>query len=436
MKLKLLNLFFCVSLMAHAQFWTEKATGFTDASRGINQIVITGPTNVWATAYDGSGGGANVQELTKSNDGGETWTAMTINLGVGTGGLGISNLFALDDNTAWIAAFPNTAFDIGGIWKTVDGGATWSKQASALYNNSASFTNIVYFWDANNGFCQGDPTNGYFEIYTTTDGGNNWTRVPSSGIPAPLTGEYGYVRQIEVVNDRLWYTTNKGRIYRSDDKGHTFTVYQSPLSDFGSATESGNLSFWDENNGLLVSANGQIYKTTNGGTSWTVAGSVDSSNSDVECIEGTSDAIITANDGGSPATSSNYYSTDNGNTWTLIDNTQRIELESGHGLVFAGGFNTDATTGGIFKYTGDVLSNQENTLTSFNAYPNPFNDVLKIDAIDSISKVEIFNLLGQVVLTETPNVSNAEINTANLTSGSYIAKITVNNSTETIKLIK
>ena len=40
-----------------------------------------------------------------------------------------------------------------------------------------AFPNVVYFWDENIGFAQGDPVDGEYELYTTVDGGENWIEV-------------------------------------------------------------------------------------------------------------------------------------------------------------------------------------------------------------------------------------------------------------------
>ena len=130
---------------------------------------------------------------------------------------------ALDANTAWLVAYPNAAGQTGGIWITSNGGTSWTRQNSATYNAAASFTNVVHFWDANVGFCQGDPINGDFELYTTTNGGATWTAVPGVNIPDPTNGnEFGYVGQIEVVGDNVWYSTSLGRLYHSTDRGLTW----------------------------------------------------------------------------------------------------------------------------------------------------------------------------------------------------------------------
>lgn len=323
--------------------WIEQATGFSTASRGINYISIADANTVWATAYDGSGGGSNIQAFTKTTNGGTTWTAFnTIN--IGNTALGISMIHAYDASTAWLAAYPNSTGQYGGIWKTTNGGTTWTKQTTASFNNAASFTNVVYFWDANIGFCQGDPINSEFELYTTTNGGTTWTLVPGANIPAPLTGEYGYTRQIEVVGDNVWFTTNKGRIYHSTDKGYNWSVYQSPISDFGSATSSGNISFKNSTTGLLVNQASSVWQTTDGGANWTPVTTTGSVYTQGLCwIEGT-DIVFSTGTGSS-------YSEDGGIAWNPIDTEQHTAVEFiNQSTGWSGFFNVSATEKGIWKW--------------------------------------------------------------------------------------
>jgi photosystem II stability/assembly factor-like uncharacterized protein len=108
----------------------------------------------------------------RTTNGGTNWTVSTITGATGSTGSSIS---ALDANTAWIAT-------TGGIFKTTDGGLTWVQQLTALPSNA------IHFFDSNNGVCVADPNAGYWAIYTTTNGGTNWTRVPSANIPSPLSG--------------------------------------------------------------------------------------------------------------------------------------------------------------------------------------------------------------------------------------------------------
>ncbi len=321
--------------------WIGQASGFAVQSRGINYISIVDANVIWATAYDGTGGTASIRQYTKTTNGGTTWTPGTANLGSTT--LEISMIHAFDANTAWLAAFPNTT-GTGGIWKTTDGGTSWIRQSTATFNNAASFTNVVYFWDANNGFCMGDPINSEFECYTTTNGGTTWTLVPGANLPAPLSGEYGYTRQIEVVGNVVWFTTNKGRIYRSPDRGLNWVVYQSPLTDFG-GTVRGNLSFKDANNGLIVSNTSVVYRSTNGGSTWTqvtITGTVKTSG--LCWVEGTDIIFSTGTDGSS-------FSQDGGTTWNPIDTEQHVAVEfKTSSLGWSGWFNTSSTADGIWKW--------------------------------------------------------------------------------------
>ncbi len=344
--------------------WIVQNSSFSAASRGINWISIVDANTVWATAYDGSGGGANVQQFTKTTNGGTTWTQGNVN--VGNTLLGISHVHALDANTAWAAVYPTGAGQTGGIWKTTNGGASWTRQNTATFNNAASFTNVVHFWDANEGFCQGDPISGEFELYRTTNGGTNWTAIGGGNIPNPQAGEYGYTRQIEVVGNSVWYTTNRGRIYHSTNRGATWVVYQSPLVDFGGAGQSGNLSFTDANNGIIIESSGLVYKSTNGGANWTLTATTGSVFVNGLCwIEGTNTVFST---GANPAGSS--YSTDGGITWNIIDTQQHLYCEfTTPSIGWSGWFNNATTPSieGMWKW-----NNTSGLLTSdFSSTPNP-----------------------------------------------------------------
>ncbi|MFT6244160.1 MAG: PKD repeat protein [Crocinitomicaceae bacterium] len=331
--------------------WIEQVSGFTTASVGINYISIVDPNVVWATGYDGSGGAANLQTFTKTTDGGLNWTPGTID--VQDAGLGISMLSGANSTTAWLAAYPTAGGQTGGVWKTTNGGTSWTRQNTATFNNAASFTNVVHFWDANSGFCQGDPISGDFELYTTTNGGTTWTQVPGGNIPNPTNGnEFGYTRQIDVIGDNVWFSTSLGRIYHSADKGLTWNVFNTPVADFGGAVTAGtsaNFSFSSATDGLIVDNAGTVYRTTNGGTSWTTVTTTGSVYTNGLCfIEGTNTAFTT---GAGAGVSGSSYSTDGGTTWNIIDTEQHLYCElSTPSIGWSGWFNVDNTTAGMWKW--------------------------------------------------------------------------------------
>ena len=101
-------------------------------------------------------------------------------------------IYGLNANTAWACFYNAVAGSGGGIWKTTDGGGTWTQQGLGSIFDANSFPNVVHFWDDSVGFAMGDPNPGtQYEIYTTTDGGTTWTRTPALNIPASIAGEFG-----------------------------------------------------------------------------------------------------------------------------------------------------------------------------------------------------------------------------------------------------
>ena len=434
MKKLLLSFFFLSVVSANAQFWTEKSTGFTTVSRGLGSISIVDASTVWASAIDGSAGASTtVKEVTRSVDGGNTWTASTVSLGAGTAGLGIGSISAVSSTIAWISANPGTG-GIGGVWKTINSGTSYTKQTTAAFS-AASFTNFVNFWDANNGIAQGDPESGYFEVWTTTNGGTNWTRVPSANIPLPLsTNEFGYTNNYAVSGNTIWFGTSLGRLYRSIDKGLNWTVSQSPVTDFGSTAASGAYSFSSTTNGLLVSSLGNIYSTADGGTTFTQISTTGFFTGDITYVPGTTTAYVSTGGTGSS------YTLNSGLTWTNIDNTQHTTVAFLNDSVgFTGGFTTSPTAGGVSKYTGTVLLNEAFKSIKFAAFPNPVSNVLTISNNDNIllTDVNITDINGRTVkILKVNNLSEVQMNVSELTAGVYFMNITTDSGKAVKKFIK
>ena len=442
MKKLLLSILLVISLSSNAQFWTEKATGFTTSERGLSNISIVDSNVIWANAFDNTiplNRKYDVKEFTLSLDGGNTWASRSIGLGIDNALLGVSSITAISATTAWVSVYRESG-GFGGIWKTIDGGTNWTKQPTALFNTAASYSNFVYFWDANNGIAQGDPDGNEFEIYTTMDGGLNWIRVPAANIPdADLSGlgEAGYFNRYSVSGNTIWFGTDKGRIFKSTDKGSTWTVNTVPSPSIDFALD--RFTFSDANKGLLMTYNPvKLFKTIDGGNTWNeVAKTGNVYNTDIAYIPGTSTVVSASS--ANPKGSS--FSTDDGVTWTTIDGIPQgplAFLNSSFG--FSGGFTTNATTGGIFKFTGIPLKasgfDLQNQIT---AYPNPTNGILNINSkTSSIKEASVYDLLGRNVHSiKFPALNNVTLDLKSIQTGAYILKVTSDSgTTETVKIMK
>lgn len=445
MKKSLLFLSLIASISAANAQWTSQATGFSTASRGLSQVTALDANTVWALAYDGSGLGANVQEFTKTTDGGTTWTAGVVDMGDPV--LEINNISPVNGTTAWVSALV-PADGNGFVFKSSDSGATWEQQLSeGFVTSGASFLNGVYFWNANVGIAYGDPTGaglGEFEIYRTTDGGVTWTQIAAATLPNPLSGEYGYNSTPTAVGNTLWFPTNKGRLFRTDDQGATWVAYQAPLTDFGAAlpANSGSVDFSTTTNGCLLKTSGTVavpvytfYTTTNGGQTWSAGSTFTGTRRILTYVPGTN--IIVGTSQAAPVGTS--VSTNNGATWTDVESAAQrgasafIDVNTG----WTAGFNTDEITDGIFKLTGQLGVDNAQPVAKFTVYPNPASSVVTISTPDvESSKVSVTDISGKVVMTRSLNGIENTVDISSLSTGAYFFEISANSKKEVVKIIK
>lgn len=439
-KTLLLSAFLAVSGAMNAQWtFTPQNTNFFNASEGVTDIVALDANTAWALGYDGTSAAQVYQDFTRTTDGGTTWENGSIPLGNSV--LAPTNISAVNGTTAWVGAVAN-GFG-GGVWKTSDGGVLWTQQNATAYTSAESFFNVVHFFNENTGITQGDPVNGVFELYRTTNGGSTWT--PITTAPAPALEEYGYNGGNVGVGNTFWFVTNQGKLYRTNDQGVTWTKHNTPISDFSGENTGGSIYFANSNDGILLERVGPartptgyiLHKTNNGGTSWQAGAAFTAPYRNFAFIPGTT--TLVANVSTSTATTQmTSYSNDMGTTWTVIDQgTQRTGLafaNVNHG--WAGGFTDADGLGGIFKITGSLGIN-ENNKAKVSVYPNPANDVVNIKGA-SINKVVAFDILGKQVVNQEFSAQNeVSVNVSSLRTGMYVLQVTNDlGATETIKFAK
>lgn len=72
----------------------------------------------------------------------------------------------------------------------------------------------------------------------------------------------------------------------------------------------------------------------------------------------------------------------------------------------------------------------------FSYYPNPTRGELNVSAAKNISKVELFNLLGQKVQSNTVNANQKQLDMTNLQNGVYLMEVTIENNKQSFKIVK
>ena len=245
--------------------WTEQSSGLPEGYV-VAVIHAVNANVVWGIGWNASGPS---QHVVRTTDGGTTWGSSTI--APASTDFNVGGIFAFDDLRAWVAMLNTRSLSVsGGLYATTDGGATWQKDAVA-FTTSGGAGCFVHFFDSDDGVAVGNPTDGYFEIYITSNGGTSWSRVPKESVPAPYSqpeilqaGEYAATANC------LWFPTypmqGTGRSIRTTDRGRTWSAHVFPQTagDWWAPV----LAFQDDSVGLGQASHAGVMKTTDGGTTW------------------------------------------------------------------------------------------------------------------------------------------------------------------------
>ncbi len=452
-KLLLMTALIAGTLGVNAQMaWHVQNSKFATASRGINDFAVVDSNVVWAVAYDGSGGGATIRDYTKTTDGGATWKPARVATGIAAS-YGLANISAIDKDTAYASVYPTAAAAAQGVYKTIDGGTTWTKVSAGTFTAGSSFINVVHFFDAKNGVALGDPAGGYFEAYTTNNCGLTWTRVPQANIPyTPITDEYGTVGYYGTFDSTIIYPTNFGNILVSKDMGYTWTSATTSLSNVAN-TSIPSITATDKNNFYAImnnldSASSTIIFSIDGGTTWnssgldTVGGLFYLNN--IEYVPGTASTMfLTAANATGGIVGSAY--TEDGVNWINIDAIQHTacqfsDLNNG----WSGGFNQSATVGGIFKWgsvrTPGGVGMNANKVENFQVYPNPSNGTFYVRAnVTGSSSIKVMDVTGRVVFSKeypTQSLLLTSFDLSNQAQGVYMVEVREGSNISVQKIVK
>jgi len=437
MKIIIALLSICLSFNTSfvAQVWDTQNANFPLPLSGLS-IVAVDELVAWTTGYeqDSNYYGTDLNyAISKTIDGGESWQPVTTpawEQGY------LSSIYARNSAEAWLTYLDYTNGNL--VYKTTDGGDNWE----IVFDGVGVFINFIYMWDANEGIILGDPDSLGLEAYTTTDGGNSWTR--NLNIPFAPEDEGIYGDNYKVIGNQIWFATSSGRIFHSVDRGHAWEVWDQPATDFYpwlmDVNDAGDTylicSEYDSTG--FVSAH-QLFRTRNNGQSWDDV-TMSENNihlNDIEAIPGSGVLVGAFEKSDNLGVMYTRISNDDGETWIEVDTQSLISYLDFYNpqVGFASerhySFHSHPTI--VNRYIGSPLTGLLRNTPLLNLEvaisPNPTSDKVTI-TMTSDENEDYWILLNSMSgnLIEKTNLSNVStfthtIDLRELASGVYTVTI-------------
>ena len=315
--------------------WNNISDGFFDTpSIGAIEVALNDPNIVYVgTGSDGlrsniiSGKG-----VYKSIDAGKTWDHIGL---AKAGQIGAVEIDPTNSNIVWVAAIGDAfkANEERGIYKTIDGGATWEKMLHI--SNTTGFAdlellpgnpNVVYAaaWKAQRTpwtiISGGENKEG--GIYKSVNGGKDWIKL-ETGLPKGLIGKIDLA--VSAVDSSILYAVieapgDEGGVYKSVDQGKTFVQTSSNKGLVNRPFYYTNIELDPTNPDIVYSNANPLLKSTDGGKNWTMMAVPHGDNHDIWINPNNPDLLIQCNDGGA------NVSHNGGKTWSSQFNQPTAEI--------------------------------------------------------------------------------------------------------------
>ncbi len=312
--------------------WSNISDGqITVGSMGDMDVANSDPNIIYVgTGSDGYRSNVSIGKgVWKSADAGKTWKHVGLKE---VGNIGGVRVHPSNPDVAFVAAIgdPFRPTNARGIYRTTDGGATWAR---TLYVSDSTGAVDVEFhpgdpntlyaamwraerkpWTIISGAMEGG-------IYKSTDGGATWTKL-GNGLPNGLVGKANIA--VSRANPSRVYVLIEAKpgmgLYRSDDAGASFTMVsnnpQLSTRSFYYTTITA-----DPTNADVVYAGAEGYfKSTDGGRSWQTMRTPHGDNHDLWINPTNGQIMIQANDGGV------NVSLNGGRTWSTQYNQPTAEI--------------------------------------------------------------------------------------------------------------
>jgi photosystem II stability/assembly factor-like uncharacterized protein len=316
------------------------------------------------------------------------------------------------------------------LYKTINGGKTWNEVYDFTKESTHFMASDIVFTTEKVGYMvayiSGPPGGSY--IYKTTNGGNNWSI--SGSFPSIMT-----LQSIDFFNAENGIAVGlNGQIIKTTDAGTTWTVQQTnSFGTFLSVYLINNIGYTSG----YASSGSEIIKTTDGGKTWLQQATNGTGNSALRTVFfPTEDIGYAAGENGKIV-----YTIDGGTSWQVSEPTIPETFFSSYFITpkigFIGGTNgtlLKTTNGGIGGITVGVpvIKDLKDHLEDIRVSPNPVNRFLSIKNIPNDQYVlTVTNMEGNKLLVKKVEIGGSfELELKGFSNGNYF--LTLQNSKERI----
>jgi photosystem II stability/assembly factor-like uncharacterized protein len=259
----------------------------------------------------------------KSTDAGKTWTQ----IGLGdTQAISRIRIHPSNPDIVYVAAFGHPAGpnDERGVFRSKDGGKTWSK---ILFRNNQTGAidlamdrkdpKVLYaaMWEAYRVSWQMSSGGAGSGLFKSTDGGDTWTEITrNKGLPTGVVGRIGVAISGADSNRVYALVENEnGGVFSSDDAGASWTKVSEDRRLRQRAFYYTHIFADPKNRDTIYVLNTGFYKSTDGGKTYRTIRPQHGDNHDLWIDPNDSQRMVNANDGGA------NVSVNGGTTWTAED---------------------------------------------------------------------------------------------------------------------
>ena len=318
--------------------WRSISDGyFKTASIGAIDVADSDPNVLYVgTGSDGIRSNVIVgRGLYKSTDAGKTWTFLGLR---DTGQIGAVVVHPTNPDVVYVAALGNPfgPNPERGVYKTIDGGATWehalfvSEQTGAvdLELNPADPDEVyAALWRAERKpwtIISGDDSED--GLYKSTDGGKTWTKV-ENGLPQGLIGKIDLA--VSPADPSRVYALveavpEEEGLYRSNDRGDSWRLVSTQRGLMNRPFYYTNVDADPTDADVVYVNNEGFYKSTDAGKSFRRVATPHGDNHDMWINPDHPEIFVQSNDGGANVT------LNGGRTWSTQANQPTAELYQIH----------------------------------------------------------------------------------------------------------